>query len=89
MTMAMTEQEFRNMLQDILEKAKREYNHLGKIETFQSAGLRPHSEGLVVRMSDGSDFLVTVKIEKVIIASEIRFKSKNFFRNLNSVVKDN
>ena len=62
----MTEKEFREMLQGILEQVEHYYDdeedivHLKDINTFQSAGLLTYSEGLIVKMSDSSEFQVTI-----------------------------
>ena len=67
----MSVQEFRDMLQDILEREKRDYDdeqgivHLKKIDPFEFDGPQTKDVGLFVNMSDGSDF--QVRIEKVVV----------------------
>ena len=62
----MTEKEFREMLQGILEQVEHYYDdeedivHLKDIKTFQSAGLLTNNEGVFIRMSDSSEFQVMI-----------------------------
>ena len=66
MSIEMTEQEFRDMLHDLLEEIKDDYDdeedivHMKDITTFQSAGFLTKNEGLVIKMSDDSKFQVTI-----------------------------
>ena len=62
----MTEQEFRGWFHDLLEEIKDDYDdeedivHMKDITTFQSSGLLTKNEGLIIRMSDDSEFQVTI-----------------------------
>ena len=62
----MTEQEFRDYLHGILDEIKDDYDdeedivHFKDIKDFKSAGILTNNEGLIIRMSDDSEFQVTI-----------------------------
>jgi len=58
----MTEQDFREVLQDALYEYEADGNsEIKDIRTFREAGLLTHDEGLVIKTSNGAEFQVTIK----------------------------
>jgi hypothetical protein len=47
-------------MQDTLREALEEADNVRRIETFEEAGVLTRNAGLVIRMTDGSEFQVTV-----------------------------
>ena len=56
----MNESDFTEYLQDALLWANNENGQIDSVETFEDVGMLSSNEGLVVRMSNDSEFQITI-----------------------------